>query len=168
MATTIQQTSLNVSINESISVNGVSYGNNISKSFDGNGKVDQRVMEINSTTFTGIFGYENTLPDKQGVGVKSEFTYFRITNTDSSVGVTIQLYISATKKGYFHLAAGTSFVLMGNDMDFQCEGEEGAFTLADLVTVSAKSDLSGEEATTAYVEYVAVFKGGVGAGEGGE
>lgn len=160
MATTIQQTSLNVSINESISINGVSYGNNISKSFAGNGKVDQRVMEINSAAFTSVFGYENALPDKSGTGVKSEFTYFRITNTDSSVGVTIELFISATKRGYFHLASGTSLILMGNDMDFECEGEAGAFTLADLVTVNAKSDLVGEEASTAYVEYVAVFKGG--------
>ena len=45
MATTIQQTSLNVSINESISVNGVSYGNNISKSFDGNGNYSLGLQE---------------------------------------------------------------------------------------------------------------------------
>ena len=60
MATTIQQTSLNVSINESISVNGVTYGNNISTSFDGNGKVDQRVMEINSAAFTSILWKHTT------------------------------------------------------------------------------------------------------------
>tara|TARA_R100000951_G_C2634227_1_gene178740 strand:- start:546 stop:1058 length:513 start_codon:yes stop_codon:yes gene_type:complete len=164
MATTIQQTTLNVSISENISVNGVSYGNNISKTFSGNGKVDQRVMAINSTRLTSVFQYIPSLPDIAGTGVIDEFTYFRITNTDSSVGITIQLYVSATKTGYFHLPAGCSFVLMGNDMDFLCEGE--SFSLSDLIMVKAKTDVAGKEVTESYIEYVAVFKGGTV--EGGE
>ncbi len=164
MATTIQQTTLNVSISENISINGVSYGNNISKTFSGNGKVDQRVMAINSERLTAVFGYNNALPDIAGTGVIDEFTYFRITNTDSSVGITIQLYVSSSKTGYFHLPAGCSFVLMGNDMDFLCEGE--AFSLSDLVVVKAKTDEVGEGVTESYIEYVAVFKGGTV--EGGE
>jgi hypothetical protein len=159
MANTIQQTSLNVSINEQISINGVTYGNNITKSFADNGKVDQRVMQISSTRLTEVFNYHDATPDTAGSGVKSEFTYFRITNTDDALGITIQLYVSATKSGFFHLPAGCSFVLMSNDMDFLCEGD--AFSLADLVSVKAKTDLSGEEATTSYLEYVAVFEGGV-------
>jgi hypothetical protein len=164
MATTIQQTTLNVSISENISVNGVSYGNNISKTFSGNGKVDQRVMAINSTRLTSVFEYIPALPDIAGTGVIDEFTYFRITNTDSSVGITIQLYVSASKTGYFHLPAGCSFILMGNDMDFLCEGE--AFSLSDLIRVKAKTDVVGEGVTESYIEYVAVFKGGTV--EGGE
>ena len=164
MATTIQQTTLNVSISENISVNGVSYGNNISKTFSGNGKVDQRVMAINSTRLTSVFEYIPALPDIAGTGVIDEFTYFRITNTDSSVGITIQLYVSASKTGYFHLPAGCSFILMGNDMDFLCEGE--AFSLSDLIRVKAKTDVVGKGVTESYIEYVAVFKGGTI--EGGE
>jgi len=166
MATTIQQTSLSVTLREQISINGVEYGNNISKSFQGNGKVDQRVMAINSTSLTSVFKYQAALPDTSGSGVKSEFTYFRITNTDDAVGITIQLYVSESKSGFFHLPAGTSFVLMANDMDFICEGE--AFTLADLVEVLAKTDGDEEELTESYLEYLAVFTGGVGTGEGGE
>ena len=49
MATTILQTTLSVQINEQISINGVSYGNNITNTFDGNGKVDQRVMDSQFT-----------------------------------------------------------------------------------------------------------------------
>ena len=58
MATTIQQTNLTVTITENISINGVTYGNNINKSFDGNGKVDQRVMAINSAALTSVFEYQ--------------------------------------------------------------------------------------------------------------
>lgn len=165
MATTIQQTTLNVTIREDISINGVTYGNNISKSFDGNGKVDQRVMAINSAALTSVFEYQALLPDIAGTGVKDQFTYFRITNTDSSVGITIQLYVSASKSGFFKVPAGGSFILMNNDMDFLCEGD--SFTLADLTKVEAKTDQAGEETVESYIEYVAVFAGGVGTGEGG-
>ena len=158
MANTIQKTTLSVSINEQISINGVQYGNNINKIFDGNGKVDQRVMAINSVGLTTVFGYDTSLPDVEGRGVKSEFTYFRITNTDDSVGITIQLYVSATKNGFFNIPAGCSFVLMGNDMDFLCEGI--AFSLADLVQVKAITDGGADPIVESYIEYVAVFKGG--------
>ena len=161
MGTTIKQTILQTTISESISINGVSYGNTISKSFEGNGKVDQRMMEVDSSRLTSVWEYKAALPDQAGQGVKSEFTYFRITNTDNSVGVTIQLFVSSSKSGFFHLPAGCSLLLMGNDMDFLCEGE--SFTLADLVKVQAKSDLSeGSELTNTYLEYIAVFKGGTG------
>tara|TARA_R100001443_G_scaffold23563_2_gene35730 strand:+ start:23610 stop:24110 length:501 start_codon:yes stop_codon:yes gene_type:complete len=165
MANTIQQTILNVSINEQISINGVTYGNNITKSFADNGKVDQRVMEINSTRLTSVFEYHAALPDLSGSGVKSEFAYFRITNTDNSVGITLQLYVSATKSGFFHLPAGCSFVLMSNDMDFLCEGD--SFTLADLVSVKAKTD-GDKSVVSSYIEYVAVFKGGADPAGGDE
>ena len=163
MATTIQKTTLSVSISEQISINGVQYGNNISKVFDGNGKVDQRVMAINSAALSTVFGYENSLPDVEGRGVQSEFTYFRITNTDDAVGVTLQLYVSATKSGFFNIPAGCSFILMGNEMDFLCEGE--AFSVADLVQVKAKTDGSPDPVVESYIEYVAVFKGGIEPGE---
>ena len=158
MGTTITQTSLISTISESISINGVVYGNSISKSFEGNGKVDQRVMEINSAALTPIFDFTAAVPDSAGSGVQSEFTYFRVTNTDNSVGVTLQLYISATATSYIYIPAGCSFVLMDNLVDVLVEGE--AFTLRDLVKIAVKSDLNGEAATTAYVEYLAVFKGG--------
>jgi len=158
MATTITQTSLITTISESISINGVVYGNTISKSFDGNGKVDQRVMEINSSALTTIFDFTATAPDAAGSGVQSEFTYFRITNVDDSIAVTLQLYATSTKTAYIKIPAGCSFVLMDNLVDTLAIGE--APTLRDLVKIAVKSDLNGEAATTAYVEYLAVFKGG--------
>ena len=159
MATTIQQTNLTVTITENININGVTYGNNINKSFDGNGKVDQRVMAINSAALTSVFEYQAALPDIAGTGVKSEFTYFRITNTDDAVGVTLQLYITAAKTSYFYLPAGCSLVLMSNDMDVLCAGE--SFSLADLEKVQAKTDGAEDPLVESYIEYVAVFAGGV-------
>lgn len=158
MGTTITQTSLISTISESISINGVVYGNSISKSFEGNGKVDQRVMEINSAALTPIFDFTAAVPDSAGSGVQSEFTYFRVTNTDNSVGVTLQLYITATATSYIYIPAGCSFVLMDNLVDVLAEGEE--FTLRDLVKIAVKADGAAEPLVSAYIEYLAVFKGG--------
>tara|TARA_R110000744_G_scaffold29699_1_gene70710 strand:- start:66 stop:563 length:498 start_codon:yes stop_codon:yes gene_type:complete len=158
MGTTITQTSLISTISESISINGVVYGNSISKSFEGNGKVDQRVMEINSAALTDIFDFTTTAPDSAGSGVQSEFTYFRVTNTDNSVGVTLQLYATSTKTAYIKIPAGCSFVLMDNLVDTLSTGE--AFTLRDLVKIAVKADGAAEPVVSAYIEYLAVFKGG--------
>ena len=159
MGTTILQTTLSVQISEQISINGVSYGNNISKTFDGNGKVDQRVMEITSAAVTPIFNWAAALPDTDGTGVKSEFTYFRITNTDDSVGVTISYTLTtATDVFTVHLPAGCSHLLMSNESDATTTG--AAPVLQDVASVGGMSDV-GAAATTAYIEYVAVFKGGI-------
>jgi hypothetical protein len=166
MATTIKETSLAVSISETITINGVQYGNNITKSFEGNGKVDQRVMEITSTRQDTVFQYGAALPDTAGEGVKTEFTYFRITNTDDTIGVTVQYKLTAATESFFvYIPAGCSHFLMSNDADVTCSGEAGA-TLQDVATVLATCDApEGEGSNIPYIEYVAVFKGGVGEGE---
>ena len=160
MATTITQTTLTTTISENISINGVEYGNIISKTIDGNGKVDQRVMEINSAALTPIFDFTDAAPDSAGSGVKNEFTYFRVTNVDDSIAVTLELYVSSIQSSYIRIPAGCSFVLMNNYADAKCGGEE-PFNLRELVKLSVQSDLNDKAATTAYVEYLAVFKGGV-------
>ena len=48
MATTIVPSDLTVTITESYSLNGVSYGNTMNKTYTGNGQVSQRVMSIES------------------------------------------------------------------------------------------------------------------------
>ena len=160
MGNTIISTTLQTTITERITLNGVIYGNTISKTFDGNGKVDQRLLEVDSSALTDIWNYKAALPDSAGSGVKTEFTYFRVTNTDDKLGVTLQLYVSSSKSGFFHIPAGCSFLLMGNDMDFLCEG--ASFTLADVVSIKAKTDVvEGAKAVAySYLEYIAVFKGG--------
>lgn len=159
MATTIQQTSLSVQISEQISINGVRYGNNITKTIDGSGKVDQRVMEITSAAVTPIFNWAAALPDTDGTGVKSEFKYFRITNTDDTIGVTISYTLTtATDVFSVYLPAGCSHLLMSNDADATTTG--AAPVLQDVASVGGKSD-AGAGATTAYIEYVAVFEGGI-------
>jgi len=170
MANTIVSSTLSISINENIIINGVTYGNSIIRNIGGNGKADQRMMCITSTAFTSIFNYNTSLPDIAGQGVNSAFSYFRITNTDSAIGVTIRMSTSSTVHTYQYLPAGTSAILMANRVDVQ-SGSSGLPALRPITSISAKADTTSEEANEVYVEYLAVFQGGytpVEGAEGGE
>ena len=154
--------SLSVAINEQITINGVQYGNNINKTFDGNGKADQRVMSIyasEESVFTSVLDFKTL--DAKGQVVLADFTYFRITNTDDANFITLQLYRSATDISYFKLEFGESFLLMSPEMQSQCEAATPS--LSGVSQILALADTS-----TVDIEYVSVTKGGIGEGEGGE
>ena len=154
MAGTIKQTTLSVAINEQININGVQYGNNINKTFDGNGRVDQRVMSIYTSEediFTSVLDFKTL--DAKGQVVLADFTYFRITNTDDANFITLQHYISAANSSYHKIESGESFLLMSPDMDIDCEG--GAHVLTGVTEILALADTE-----TVGIEYVAVTKGG--------
>jgi hypothetical protein len=171
MANTIVSSTLSISINENIIINGVTYGNSIIRNIGGNGKADQRMMCITSTAFTSIFNYNTSLPDIAGQGVSSAFSYFRITNTDSAIGVTIRMYAGGQERGvysYQYLPAGTSVILMDNMIDIQ-NAASSAAALRSITSISAKADTGLEkENNEVYVEYLAVFKGGYTPVDGGE
>ena len=158
MAGTITQTSFSVTINESISLNGVAYGNSITKTIAGNGKVDQRIMTIGGKgaegiTFTTILKL-STL-DARGQVIADDYTYFRITNTDDTNALTLELY-DGSNYIYFNVEAGESFLLMSPDIDRLAAS--GAVTFADIQEINGQS---ASDTDSIDIEYVAVTKGGV-------
>ena len=117
-------------------------------------------MEISSTASDTVFLYQAALPDVAGTGVRNEFTYFRITNTDDAIGVTIEYqFVTATKSSFVYLLPGCSHILMSNDGDVTTTG--GTATLENVAQISAKVDAPAEGTAYAYIEYLAVFKGGI-------
>lgn len=159
MAGTIIQSDLTVTISESVSLNGVSYGNSISKSFTGNGKVDQRIMTIaakgeEGMTVTTILALSTV--DARGQVVVADYTYFRITNTDDTTALILELY-NGSDYIYFNVEAGESFLLMSPESDRLAAS--GAVTFADLQQINGAS---ASETDSIDIEYVAVTKGGVG------
>tara|TARA_R100001530_G_scaffold110512_1_gene77793 strand:- start:47 stop:529 length:483 start_codon:yes stop_codon:yes gene_type:complete len=159
MAGTIIQSDLTVTISESVSLNGVSYGNSISKSFTGNGKVDQRIMTIaakgeEGMTVTTILALSTV--DARGQVVVADYTYFRITNTDDTNALILELY-NGSDFIYFNVEAGESFLLMSPESDRLAAS--GAVTFADLQQINGASE---SETDSIDIEYVAVTKGGVG------
>jgi len=159
MAGTITQSDLSVTINETISLNGVAYGNAITKTFESNGKVDQRIMTIASKGEEGLV-YTTILKlasaDARGQVIIADYSYFRITNTDSATALILELY-NGSDYIYFNVEAGETFMLMSPESDRLAAS--GAVTFVDLQEVNGASD---SDTDSIDIEYVAVTKGGVG------
>ena len=132
MATTIIPATLNVTITENLSLANNSYGNTKQKTITAQGQAIQRIMNIptGGTTLLQLGAV-----DSSGTIVANNFGYFRFTNMDDTNYVTLQLYISATKSGFFRINPGDSFLLMSPEADFLCEGSE--YSLADITRIQA-------------------------------
>lgn len=148
MASIITPSNLTVTITESYEVNEVAYGNTTTKTFTGQGKVDQRIMSIavSETGATDIIGFGAS--DDQGEFVAADYTYFRITNLDDENFVTLQITSGDTY--WIKLKAGESFVLMDNEMEAIASSTVWA-ALADVTGISAGSDTAIVE-----IEYLMV------------
>jgi len=160
MSTYVKQTSLTVNITENINVNGKSYGNTQSYNFTGNGRVDQRVMEIaTGDSFTDIVLFSTA--DGRGTFDVDDFTYFRISNLDDTNFITLEITNANNVKYFVKLKTSESYLLMCPEIFAQGSGDAD-ISLADIKSVKAKAD-----SAAVYVEYLVVTKGGVQEGEDG-
>ncbi len=137
MASTVTASTATITVSENITLNGVTYGNAISKSFITQGQVIQRIMSI-GTTFTDMI-YTSTA-DGRGQVVAANWCYFRITNLDDTNFVTLRLY-DGTDSQFFKLESGESFFLMSPDVDVDAAGT--TFNgFADIQRIAAIADAS--------------------------
>ena len=118
MATTVTAENCTITITESYTLNGVSYGNTTNKTYTSQGEVIQRVMSI-GVAFTEIFNA--TTIDGRGQVVVNDWAYFRITNLDDTNFLTLRLYDS-TDSQFFKIEAGESFFLMSPEIDIDASG----------------------------------------------
>jgi len=140
MATTVTPAIATITLSENITLNGVTYGNAVAKSFGSQGEVIQRIMSIATATedtpFTDIF-HASTV-DGRGQIVAANWCYFRITNLDDTNFLTLRLY-DGTDSQFFKVEAGESFFLMSPDIDVTAGGDVfGAF--ADITQIAAVSN----------------------------
>ena len=135
MASTVTASTATITVSENITLNGVTYGNAISKSFTTQGQVIQRIMSI-GTTFTDMI-YTSTA-DGRGQVVAADWCYFRITNLDDTNFVTLRLY-DGTDSQFFKLEAGESFFLMSPDISVTAGGT-GFAAFADISRIAADAD----------------------------
>jgi hypothetical protein len=135
MATTVTPAIATITLSENITLNGVTYGNAVSKSFGSQGEVIQRIMSI-ATSFTDIF--HTSTVDGRGQIVAADWCYFRITNLDDTNFVTLRLY-DGTDSQFFKLEAGESFFLMSPDIDVDASGTTFN-NFADITQIAADAD----------------------------
>lgn len=128
MATTIKNASFTASVTDSVTLNGVNYGNTNRKSISDCNESLQKIVTIpkadGSQDFVSIFG-ANLAPDTAGDVTFAEFKYARITNLDDTNSVFIQLTDqdgsagagTVTSAVVFEIPAGMSFILPSGQFD---------------------------------------------------
>ncbi len=139
MATTVTAENLTVTITEQYTLNGVSYGNTMNKTYTDNGEVYQRIMAIPYSAedaFTDIINFGAA--DDAGQADIDNYKYFRIKNLDDTNFLTLR--VTGTADSFFiKIKAGESFLLMDNEIDAVASSTTfGAFT--DISQISANAD----------------------------
>jgi len=150
MATTVTAQNLTVTITEQYTLNGVSYGNTMNKTFSDNGEVYQRIMAITASSegaFTDIINFGAS--DSAGQADITNYKYFRIKNLDDTNFLTLR--VKGTADSFFiKIKAGESFLLMDNEIDAIASSTSfGAFT--DISQISADANTDGVD-----IEFVCV------------
>tara|TARA_R100001463_G_scaffold63964_2_gene117030 strand:+ start:406 stop:867 length:462 start_codon:yes stop_codon:yes gene_type:complete len=151
MATTVTAENLTVTITESYTLNGVSYGNTMNKTYTNNGEVYQRVMAIAAdggrSSWTNIINFGAA--DSAGQADITNYKYFRITNLDDTN--FLELRVTGTADSFFvKIKAGESFLLMDNEID-AIASSTTIGTLTDITQIAANANTDGVD-----IEFIAV------------
>jgi|TARA_R100001463_G_scaffold25943_2_gene61089 hypothetical protein len=140
MATTVTAEDLTVTIIEQYTLNGVSYGNTMNKTFTSNGEVYQRVMTIaaqsRGSAWTNIINFGAA--DAAGIADITNYKYFRIKNLDDTN--FLELRVTGTADSFFvKIKAGETFLLMDNEIDAVASGTTIG-TLTDITQIGANAN----------------------------
>lgn len=151
MATTVIAEDLTVTVTESYTLNGVSYGNTVNKTFTSNGEVYQRVMRIaagvRGDVWTDIINFGAV--DDAGQADITNYKYFRVTNLDDTN--YLELRVTGTADSFFvKVKAGESFLLMDNEIDAVASGT-AIGTLTDITQIGANANTAAID-----IEFVVV------------
>ena len=151
MATTVTAEDLTVTITEQYTLNGVSYGNTMNKTYTDNGEAYQRITSIAAGTrgdvWTNIINFGAA--DSAGIADITNYKYFRIKNLDDTN--YLELRVTGTADSFFvKIKAGETFLLMDNEIDAVASGTTIG-TLTDITQIAANADTDGVD-----IEFVCV------------
>ena len=148
MATTVTASDLTVTINDSLTLNGVSYGGSTSKLDTGCNQAVQRVFDVKvkstgeaAQTWTDLFKLSTA--NDAGTGITGEFQYARITNLDATNFILLQLVTEASNNRIMiKLNAGESYIVNNKEM-IAIDGAapaSGYEAISNLATIRAAAD----------------------------
>ena len=113
MATTVTNANLTVTVTDSVTLNGQSYGNTNTLTVAAIDEVYSRVVEVPISAFTNVL--ELGAASGQGILKAADVKYIRITNLDDTNYVNLKVF--GTDAMVIKLEAGKSFMLGGVSFD---------------------------------------------------
>ena len=138
MATTVTDANLTVTITDSVTLNGQSYGNTNTLTVASIDEVYSRVVTVPTSAYTALF--ELGSATGQGIVTAANTKYFRITNLDDTNYVNLKIADLATGTNSFvvKLAAGKSFIMGG--VDFVAAGSDLGLAPTYMTTMQVEAE----------------------------
>jgi len=129
---------LTTTIKESVTLNGKTFGNEITKTHASIQTAKQTVVEVGTGSFMELFDFATS---RTGIGTAQDAKsqYIRITNLDSSNFVVINVYLDLATDEYiaFKIPAGGCFLLCEDKME---GGGTATTTLDQIDAINAQAD----------------------------
>ena len=149
MATTLTASTLKVSIEETITLNGVNHGSFNTYSVPSINEVSRRIVNVPTSVKTiAEFSTSTIGPGKFD---SDDIRYLRVTNLDASNYITVGV-ASSTDTAYFKVLAGGSFVITDINVDTNTGGSAfSAFVRVTGITAQANTGAVDVELFTASV-----------------
>lgn len=130
---------LTTKITESVTLNGKSFGNEITKTHANIKTAKQTVVEVGTGSFMELFDFAGS---RTGIGTAQDAKsqYIRITNLDANNFVVINVYLDLSTDEYiaFKIPAGGCFLLCEDKME--SGGNAATTTLLQIDAVNARAD----------------------------
>ena len=130
---------LTTKITESVTLNGKTFGNEITKTHASIKTAKQTVVEVGTGSFMELFDFAAS---RTGIGTAQDAKaqYIRITNLDSSNFVVINVYLDLSTDEYiaFKIPAGGCFLLCEDKME--SGGNAATTSLEQIDAVNARAD----------------------------
>lgn len=135
MATSITPATLTVTINESVILNGYERSGTNTLTIASVTEVDNRIVNV-GTSEVHIIGFGSA--NGQGLFVRTDVKYIRITNKDDTNYVTLGVSKTGADTFFVKLEAGKSFMLGNDDLEVDASGgASSAFVEANNISAKA-------------------------------
>jgi hypothetical protein len=129
---------LTTKITESVTLNGKTFGNEITKTHASIQTAKQTVVEVGTGSFMELFDFAAS---RTGIGTAQDAKsqYIRITNLDASNFIVINVYLDLATDEYiaFKIPAGGCFLLCEDKME---GGGTATTTLDQIDAINAQAD----------------------------
>jgi hypothetical protein len=140
MATTVIDANLTVTITDSVTLNGQTYGNTNTLTVASIDEVYSRVVEIPTGAFTNILQLGST---GQGELAKANVQYIRVTNLDDTNPINLKMLSDDGDAMVVKVKAGNSFILGGAQFDADnADISTGALSYGTAFTMSAEATVA--------------------------
>ena len=145
MATTVTAATLTVNIQESITLNGVTYDKTTTKSIASVANYHSRVVQLKASTTHTLIGL--AADPSSGKFDSDDFKYMRITNLDDTNAIQLNLTDASDATVAIEIGAGNSFTLFDTSIDGNASGAAittTPHTIESVVVVTPASEVGVE------------------------